>query len=261
MKTVTTALRMLGLFSAYTPEWTIRDLASRLEMPYSTTYRYVNTLVAEGFLEPCPRSSTYRVGLPVIELAGVVLNQLDVRIHGQFYLERLADATELNANMSVLYQADILHVAFAMRNRANSTYEVIGRRSPAHLTAMGKTMLADLYFGDVRKLIEKHGWRTRTPNSIRGFSALEQELHQVRERGYALEEGEYDIQNRCVAAPIRGRLGRVVAAISVTGQAGKIREDWASELPPIVTDYAAMISHHLGYNELIDTDPGMAANI
>jgi DNA-binding IclR family transcriptional regulator len=199
------------------------------------------------------------VGLPVIELAGVVLNQLDVRVHGQLYLERLADATGLNANISVLYRGDILHVAFAMRHPAANTYDVIGRRSPAHLTAMGKAMLADLYFGDVRKLIEKYGWRTRTPNSIRCFSVLGHELDQVRERGYALELGEYDLQNRCVAAPIRGRLGRVVAAISVTGQANKIRDDWATELPPTVMDYAAMISHHLGYNAMFG-GPGVSGD-
>lgn len=252
MKTVTTALQMLSLFSAYTPEWTIRDVATRLDMPYSTTYRYVHALVTEGFLEPSNQLGTYRVGLPVIELAGVVLNQLDVRIHGQMYLERLADATALNANLSVLYRADILHVAYAVRCPTNSSYTVIGRRSPAHLTAMGKTMLADLYFGDVRRLIEEHGWRVRTPGSIRSFEELESELSEVRAQGYAVDRGEYSVQTRCVAAPIRGRLGRVVAAVSVSDPQGRISEERLNELPPIVLDYAAMVSHHLGYNELYD---------
>jgi len=251
MKTVSTALQMLSLFSADAPEWTIAELAERLDMPYSTTHRYVNTLVRAGYLEASARSGTYHVGLPVIELAGVVLNQLDVRIHGQVYLERLADATGLNANLSVLYRADILHVAFAVRRPASSSYSVIGRRSPAHLTAMGKAMLAYLYFGDVRRLIEEHGWRPRTPNSIRRFEDLERELAQVRVQGYALDRGEYSMQTRCVAAPIRGRLGRVVAAVSVSDPQGRITEEGLRELAPSIMDYAAMISHHLGYNEML----------
>jgi DNA-binding IclR family transcriptional regulator len=252
MKTVTTALQMLSLFNAYAPEWTIRDLATRMDMPYSTTYRYVGALVAEGYLEPSAQSGAYRVGLPVIELAGVVLNELDVRVHGQLYLERLADATALNANLAVLYRADILHVSFAVRCPGTSSYPVIGRRSPAHLTAMGKAMLADLYFGDVRRLIEEHGWRVRTPNSIRSFDDLERELAQVRAQGYALDLGEYSVQTRCVAAPIRGRLGRVVAAVSVSDPVGRVTDERLNELPPTVMDYAAMISHHLGYDEMFD---------
>lgn len=227
-------------------------MAERLGLPYSTAHRYVSTVVQLGYLESAQGTGTYRVGLPVIELAGVALNQLEVYRHATPYLDRLADATRLDANLSVLYHGDILHLAYAVRSQSQiRSHSVIGRRTPAHLTAMGKTMLADMYFGDVRKLIEHHGWRPRTPNSINSYVELEKELERVRLQGYALDREEQRLATRCVAAPIRGRTGRVVAALSVSGSASAIMDGRIPGLVSEVQRYAAMISQHLGYRELL----------
>ncbi len=251
-KTIDGALQILSLFNHTAPEWTIRDVAARLDVPYSTAYRYVSTLEAAGYLMRHPSTGAYRVGLPLIELAGVALNQLDVRVHGLSHLDHLADVTGLNANMAVLDQGDVLHVAYAFRSAVPRMYTVLGRRAVAHCTALGKVLLADRPFEEVRRIIETYGWRPYTPRSIQTFPDLERALAEIRERGFAVDRGERRVATRCVGAPIRNQLGRVVAAISVSGQAERLPDERIPELAATVMEHASMISYRLGYD---DADP------
>ncbi|MGH2460990.1 MAG: IclR family transcriptional regulator [Chloroflexota bacterium] len=248
-------MEILGLFNHLAPEWTVRDIATQLDVPYSTAYRYVNSLEVAGFLVRQQASGTYRIGLPLIELAGVALNQLDARVHGLSYLDHLADATGLNANMAVLDRGDTFHVAYAVRSAVPRMYTALGRRAVAHCTALGKVLLAGLPFDEVRGLIEAHGWRPYTPSSIQSFPALEAALTSVRERGYALDRGERSVATRCVAAPIRDKTGHVIAAISVSGPHGRLPDARLPELASTVMEHARLISYHLGYD---DGDPAQA---
>jgi len=100
MRTVAKALQILGLFNHKSPEWTIKEVSHRLDLPYSTTYRYISTLVSAGYLVSHDRNGTYRVGLIAIELGGLALNQLDVRLHGLAYLVALHILTTLRTRPS-----------------------------------------------------------------------------------------------------------------------------------------------------------------
>jgi len=251
-KTIATALKMLTLFSHVSPEWTVKELAHRLDLPYSTAYRYVSTLEACGFLTRDRATGTCRIGLPVIELGGVALHHLDVRVHGVSYLEHLADTTGFNANLAVLYQADVLHVAYALRSEASQTYyPVLGRRAAAHCTALGKAMLADLPFDEVRRLIETYGWRPYTPHSIRNLADLERDLAETRQRGYAIDRFERSMDSNCLAAPIRNRSGRAAGAISITIPKSRLDQVDMAALAQTVVEHAGMISYHLGHNPLV----------
>lgn len=251
-KTIDTALRILSLYNHAAPEWTVRDIAARLDVPYSTAYRYVNTLEASGYLVRHPPTGAYRIGLPVIELAGVALNQLDVRVHGIAHLDHLADTTGLNANLAILDGGDTFHLAYAVRSSVPRMYTALGRRAVAHCTALGKVLLADLPNAEVRRLIETSGWRPYTPSSIQDFSTLERALTEVRGRGYALDLGERSPGTRCCGAPVRDRTGRVIAAISVSGPQARLPDDRLPELVATVVEHASLISYHLGYD---DADP------
>jgi DNA-binding IclR family transcriptional regulator len=255
-KTIGSGLQILRLFNHLAPEWTIPDIARRLDVPYSTAYRYVTTLAAEGYLVRHEPTGNYRIGLPLIELAGVALNQLDVRVHGLSHLDHLADVTGLNANMAVLYQGDTFHIAYAVRSAVPRMYTALGRRAVAHCTALGKTLLSDLPFEDVRHIIETYGWRPYTAKSIQTFPELDRALAEVRERGYAVDRGERSPGTRCVAAPIRDKTGRVIAAISVSGPHERLPEERLPELAATVQEHASMISYRLGYD---DADPSQVA--
>jgi IclR family KDG regulon transcriptional repressor len=252
-KTVDSALRILDLFNHTAPEWTVREIAQRLDLPYSTAHRYVSTLEASGYLIRYRPTGTYRIGLKLIELAGVALNQIDVRVHGLRDLDHLADVTGLNANIAVLDEGDAFHIAYSVRSAVPRMYTALGRRAVAHCTALGKVLLADLPLEQVRRLIDVYGWRPYTDKSIQNFPELERTLAEVRANGYAIDRDERAIGISCVAAPIRNKLGQVVAAICVTGPSDQIPSERIPELVKIVRKHASSISYQLGYD---DADPG-----
>lgn len=241
------ALSILGCFDARHPELTAHELGRRLDLGQSTLYRYLAALEAEGYLQRT-EGNRYALGLRVVELGGVALGRLGVRRHGQEVLERLADEVQMNANLAVLHDGDVFHLAYAIRNDVDYLYTVVGRRSPAHATALGKSMLAHQAWTRTKSDINRFGWRGRSPQAIRGFERLRAELDRVRSDGYAVDRGEGHLNTWCVAAPIWAQGETVVAAISVSGPRDRFSVDALPAIVDAVTKHAHLLSLRLGHS-------------
>jgi DNA-binding IclR family transcriptional regulator len=79
----------------------LAELAARLDLNPSTVYRYVATLEDAGLLVRNQRGG-YRLGLRVIELAGIALNQIEVRKHALDEMDQLRDEVNLLTHLAVL---------------------------------------------------------------------------------------------------------------------------------------------------------------
>lgn len=246
-QTVDRAGRILACFSEAEPHLTLADLAAKLDLIPSTAYRYIASLQHAGLLERDARQGGYRLGLRVVELAGIALNQIEVRKHALDELDKLRDETGLMSNLGVLIDGDVLHLAQSATRDIPRMYTVIGRRAVAHCTALGKVLLASLPWEEVRQIVRENGWRSYTPHSIQTFDRLRKELAGIRTCGYAFDRNERRIGAACVAVPIRDRSGRVVAALSVSGAADRLTEAQMRGLVPRVLDAANRISFRLGY--------------
>lgn len=247
-QTIERATLILACFSASEPYLKLADLAAKLGLNTSTVYRYVATLESAGLLERDERRGGYRLGLRVIELAGIALNQLEVRKHAVDDMDRLCHDLGLLVNLGVLLEGDVLHVAHAAPPDVLRLFTSLGRRAVAHCTALGKVMLADKPFAEVRQLIEQYGWRPYTPESIQAFEPLEQELEAIRTRGYAVDHEERRRGIACLAAPIRDYSGRVVAALSISSTTDQMTEEYQRQIRPRVLQVTELVSLRLGYH-------------
>ena len=249
-KTIERAGRILACFTDAEPHLSLTDLAAKLELNPSTAYRYIASLQHAGLLERDLRQGGYRLGLRVIELAGVALNQIEVRKHALDELDRLRDETNLLSNLGVLFEGDVLHLAQSAPKDVPRMYTMIGRRAVAHCTAMGKVLLAYRPWGDVRRLVGEFGWRPYTPKSIQSFERLQAALAEIRRRGYGIDREERRLGVGCLAAPIRERSGEVVAALSVSGALERLAGEgggYSAHIRRRVLDAAHRISFRLGY--------------
>jgi DNA-binding IclR family transcriptional regulator len=193
------------------------------------------------------RSGLYRLGLKVVELAGLKLNQMDLCRHALPELDALRDGLNLNANLAVLAQGDVCHLAYAVRPDVPRNYTLLGRRSVAHCTALGKVLLAFRPRAAVHETIRAYGWRPYTECSIQDFPTLDRALDEIAARGYAVDEGERRPTIRCVAAPVRDRGGAVVAAISVSGDAEVVAPHGIERVVRAVVERADAVSTRLGH--------------
>jgi DNA-binding IclR family transcriptional regulator len=192
--------------------------------------------------------SGYRLGLRVIELANVGLNQLEVRKQALDEMDRLRDSLDMLVSLGVLFEGDVLHVAHAVPAEWPRWAMTEGRRAVAQCTSLGKVLLAQRPAVEVRELIKEYGWRPYTPHSIQDFAQLERALEEVRERGYALDREERRLGLCCVGAPIRDHTGTVIAALSISSKSERLLPLLDESCLPLLREAADRISFRLGYH-------------
>ena len=205
--------RGLAILSCFTPERPVlgnSELSDILGMPPSTTYRYADTLLALGYLEQT-RQSKYRLGLGVTKLGMSALNSTGLREHAHSYLEDLRRRSSLTTSIAVLDGPDIVYVDTVASFRRPNKRELAprpGSRLPAHATAMGKLLLANLPDEAQRELLAKVKLSKRGPNTIIGKRALREELQAVKDAGIAVDIEELAPEWHAIAAGVRDETAR-----------------------------------------------------
>jgi DNA-binding IclR family transcriptional regulator len=86
-----------------------------------------------------------------------------------------------------------------------------------------------------------------TPRTITSKQKLIEELRTVRNQGYALDRREIEEEVECIGAPIRDHLGKVIAALSVSGPQKKIGTPGEKHVVGEVVKAAGLISAKLAY--------------
>jgi len=248
-QSVRKAMAILGCFGRNRSELSVAELSDQLGMRPSSLYRYLTVLTEEQYLQRVADKPRYALGPRLIELGGLALGRLDVRRLGQDELNRLAYTLGLRTNLAILHQGDVLHLAYSDPPETPRGDAVVGRRSTAHCTALGKAMLAFQPEELVRRTIQRYGWRPRTERSIQNFDRLFAELADTRARGYAIEHGELRPTGHCLAAPVRGRDGKVIAAISVSDPLHSLEGEVDERIVHEVCHRAESLSLRLGYSE------------
>ena len=248
-QTVERAALVLACFSASRPQLSLAELAAELELNPSTVYRYAVALQEGGLLERDERRGGYRLGLRVVELAGIVLNQLEVRKQALDEMDHLRDDVDLQPSLAVLFEGDVLYLAQSQRKDLPALYTGIGRRVPAHCTSTGKVLLAEMSDDEAVALVERYGWRPTTTTSIRTPEQLVRALAEVREQGYAAADEELTDGLGGLAFAVRDYSGKALAALGVSGPRHLLSKRRRQRLVTRLRQAAGRISFRLGYTE------------
>jgi DNA-binding IclR family transcriptional regulator len=230
----------------------LNELSGRSELAKASVFRMIRTLEETGLVERIPGSDTYRLGVRCLELGQAFLDQLDLRREAMPVLQRLRSEFDETVHLSVLDNE--LRLVFL--EKLETTHAVgmmsskVGRTAPSHCTASGKMLLAGLD-GDPVSVLEDNGSLRRfTPNTVHEPDALRRELERIRTEGHSLDLEEHEPGVRCVAAPIRGTFGEMVAAVSIAAPAQRLPERLLrGEFATGVKAAASEISSRLGYND------------
>jgi len=236
-------LRLLTLFDEQRPSWRVTDLAAAAGLPMPTVYRIVMTLTAEGYLDHLPNGD-YRPGVRVLTLGTAALRGLDLVGIAQPRLQRLGESTGETVNLAVLTGDRVLYLV-RLRNSDLVTANIqVGSTLPAVTTSIGKLLLAHLDPDDLQARITDASFAgMHGPNAKVSLAELTEELAQIREQGWSMQDEELAHGLRSLAGPITGPDGRVIAGINLALQA----RDWSTarivrELKPALLDACAEIS-------------------
>lgn len=212
-------LAVIRAFDAEHAELSLSDTARRAGIPPAAARRFLRTLEALGYV----RSDGRRFSLTpkVLELGFSYLSALSLPEVMQPHLERLSREVDESVSAAVLAGADIVYVARVPTRRIMTVGITIGTSFPAYATSMGRVLLAELSADELAARLAEASLPALTERTLTDAAALADEIARVRERGWALVDGELEPGLRSIAAPVRGRDGRVAAAINVSTSASR----------------------------------------
>jgi IclR family transcriptional regulator, pca regulon regulatory protein len=246
--------RGLAILKAFRPDrpWMgIAEIAEELEMSRPTAHRYASTLVALNYLEQGPRRK-YRLGMRAADPGRSAVNSTAIRRLSRRHLTDLRDKSMCTASVAVLDGGDIVYI-----DRARSSWqgqsEVASRlgpgsRLPASSTAMGRALLAYVSPDEQGEAIDAaiENGASRAWEGTR--ETLTDELRKVRQKGFAIADQVHVEGQACVAAPLRSREGRAIAALEVAAVKSVFsRQEVLERLVPLVVASAEETSKRLGW--------------
>jgi DNA-binding IclR family transcriptional regulator len=235
------ALGVLDVFDYRDRDVPLNQLAKRTGLPKPTVLRIVRELVAWGALER-GQSGGYQLGVRLFVLGQKVPREGNLRDLAMPFLEDLYEATHENVNLGVLYEnTEVLYLARITGHRSSDVVLRVGDTLPAHSTSIGKALLAYAPPGVLDAVLQA-GLTRLTPRTIAMPGMLRKQLRTVAERGYAVNMEETHLGVVSVAAPVLSPNGAALAAISVTGKAGRVDP---LRLAPAVCTAARVLSRTL----------------
>ena len=227
-------LAVIRAFGAETPELTLSEVARETGLTRAATRRFLHTLADLGYVQADGRR--FRLTPRVLELGYAFLSSLTLPEVAEPHLERLVAEIHESSSVSVLDGDEIVYVARVPTARIMRVSINLGTRFPAYATSMGRVMLAGLPEADLDAYLARVELRRLSPRTVTDEDALRAELARVREQGWALVDQELEEGLRSIAAPIRDRGGRVVAAVNVSAHASRTSKEALrrSLLPPLL---------------------------
>lgn len=206
----------------------LSDLAASSGLPLPTIHRLVRTLVDRGYVRQ-ESSRRYALGPRLIRL-GETASRV-VGMQATPHLTRLVDAIGESANLALLDDGGhVVYVAQVPGRHSMRMFTEVGRRASVHCTAVGKAMLGQLPPSTVHDVLRRIELTAITPATITDQAALLAEFDRVRDRGYAIDEGEQEIGVRCVAVSVQG--GPTPAALSISGPTARMTDELVERAVP-----------------------------
>jgi DNA-binding IclR family transcriptional regulator len=244
------ALSILDMLSAQGPDLALGEISEKLELHKSTVHRLIMVLERHKLIERNASSGRYRLGLKLFELGTKALAQLNLRDRARPFLERLVLETSETVHLCVLDDSEVVYLDKVEPERSVRMATSVGRRNPAHCTAVGKAMMAYLPLAQVESIVRKQGMKAITSNTITSFLELKKELAAIRERGYSVDNEEIEEGVRCVGCVVQNFSGEPVAAISISGPAFRVTLEKVPGLATAVVAAAHGLSQGLGFKEV-----------
>ncbi len=229
-------------------KYRLKELAEGLEMSPSTVLRFLNSLIAMGYVIQDEETQRYFLTFKLCNLGQRLLENYNIIEVASPFLQRLGKQSMESVCLAIEQNQYISYVS-VIENESNilSSKLRVGTSAPMYCTGIGKLFLAHKTEEETDRIIKGYGGlKAYTEKTITDREQLREELLKVRKQGYALDWEEREDFARCIAAPVYDYTGRIAAGISITGPAYRIGEDYVKQNLPVLKDTARKISRALG---------------
>jgi IclR family transcriptional regulator, pca regulon regulatory protein len=212
-------LAVIRAFDGERRELTLSDVARICDLTRAAARRFLLTLADLGYVTTDGR--LFRLTPRVLELGYAYLAGSSLPDIAEPHLEKLVAEVRESSSLCVLDGDDIVYVSRVPTTRIMTATITVGTRFPAHVTSVGRVLLAHLPDEQLDRHLARCELRPLTPRTIVSPPQLRAELQRVRKQGYAIMDQELEVGLRTVAAPVRDGDGTVVAAVNIPVHASR----------------------------------------
>jgi DNA-binding IclR family transcriptional regulator len=237
---------VLELFASSAPELSQKQISDTLRLPMPTVHRLTALLTERGWLDRDPVTRRLRLGLEMARLVPALMAGMRLPELARPHLLRLASDVGEAVNVAILEGADIVYLLSESGDRLLTSNVTVGTRLPAHCTALGKCLLAQLPEDVARSALGKEPYERRTDRTQTTWKELAPDLEVIRAVGVSISDEEYEVGLVSIAAPVRWFNGPGTGSINVSLPAGRATPEFREQLTKGLLAAARQIDWEMG---------------
>lgn len=207
------AFEALELIKGSSKPLSLQELTAQLGGAKASIFRLLHTLEAVGYVTR-DESGAYTLSSDIRALIPKQFVRPLVRV-SQPVIKRLARELRETASVAALFDNHIEVVAVAESPQVMRMGNTVGRIIQPHASSLGRSITAFQSEDRRDHLLSSYGIYRYTPKTMTDELELRAEFERIRERGYAAEFEETNLQGCCFGVPILGEDGHAQASISV----------------------------------------------
>lgn len=233
-------LDILEILKEANPAIGLSVVCRKAGMPKPTVYRILHTLETRGYVDRRPDGS-YRMSEKFFTLQREQSFEEQLRAVAQPFMQQLSLQCRETVNLGMLDGGEVVVIATIESSQSIRMTSKVGNRRHLHTTALGKILISGLDEKEIRRLVQLRGLPRCTSKSITTLKALTNEVKAAKRQGFALDNQENESDGRCMAAPIFGPDGAIIAALSVSGPAYRVDMQRLRSFQPILKQSCSAI--------------------
>jgi DNA-binding IclR family transcriptional regulator len=230
-------------------ELRLKDIAEKLNIDKSTIHRFLKTLLKYNFVRMNPSNKKYSLGLKFLNIATKIIDSIDIRNIAHPYLIDLEEYSNETIHLTTFDGKRVVYIDKIESIKPIRMYSRIGNVAPINCTAAGKAILAFQKQGVINNIIKDLDFIPVTKNTITDKKKFMENLEDVRNKGFAIDNSEHEENICCIAAPIRDYSREVKYAVSISAINTRMDLSELITFKDILIDKANMISKELGFIE------------
>ncbi|MEY7998779.1 IclR family transcriptional regulator [Clostridium sp. Mt-5] len=210
-------LNILNFLSISPKKLTLTEISEAINVPKSTLYPIMQTMLERNFVSLEKNSLKYSIGISAFCIGTSLYSRNKYMIEFiQKIMKDIVGNIDETCQMGVLDGNNVLYVLKEdpVKDMDIRLISRVGKRIPAYCTALGKALLSQHKIEEIKSLYPD-GLKAITKNTITDFNVLENQLKKIRETNVALEVEEVTKFLRCYAVPLTSK-GRIMGAVSIS---------------------------------------------
>ena len=238
------ALTVMELVTAHPQAVGLPELTAKIGLPRQSVHRILRQLEEQGLLIRDPANDRFSVGPRLSRLAIAALFSENHHLPTRAELTDVVKRTGESCNIGVLDGLDFVYLDRIETEQALRFHLEAGTHVPAHCTSGGKVLLAHLPELVRRDLLRSVKLKRYSDNTIIDPNGLEEELAEIRERGYSTNDEEWVAGVVGVAVPVVDSTGRAIAALACHAPVARTSLAKLESFVPIITKTARSLGRY-----------------